>query len=281
VDAVIVAVPTAHRFEVVGAALDAGRDVLVEKPIAATLDEAERILARAREGARVVIAGRRAQPLEETAALVRSGGGACDVVTADVRHEDDCIHLVREARARLGRLDVLVNNAGTPGTDMRVADMTLENWDDTLATNLTGPMLLTREALRQAMIPAGTGNVQFCSSAAGMNVRPQKAHYAVAKLGLVALTQTLAHEVGRHGIRVNCLVIGLVAGELVDRWIARMAGESGRAPEAIRESLVASSPLGRAVEPDEVARVSVFLASDEASAITGQSIAVTAGALMR
>jgi NAD(P)-dependent dehydrogenase (short-subunit alcohol dehydrogenase family) len=235
----------------------------------------------AAEGARVVVAGRRRDPLAETEQAVRRAGGTCHVVTADVRREADCVRLVGEALAQLGRLDVLVNNAGTPGTDMGVADMTLENWTDTLATNLTGPMLLTREALRQAMIPAGTGNVQFCSSAAGMNVRPQKAHYAVAKLGLVALTQALAHEVGRHGVRVNCLVVGLVEGELVERWIARMAGETGRAPNAIRETLVASSPMRRAVEPDEVAKVSVFLASDDASAITGQSIAVTNGALMR
>jgi 3-hydroxybutyrate dehydrogenase len=232
-------------------------------------------------GAHVVVAGRRAEPLAETAALVGRAGGTCHVVIADVRRESDCRHLVREASSRLGRLDVLVNNAGVPGTDMGVADMTLENWNDTLATNLTGPMLLTREALRQVMIPAGSGSVQFCSSAAGMNVRPQKAHYAAAKLGLVALTQTLAHEVGRHGIRVNCLVIGLVAGDLVERWISRLAGETGRSPEAVRETLVASSPLRRAVEPEEVAKLSVFLASDDASAITGQSIAVTGGALMR
>jgi len=238
-------------------------------------------VAHAREGAHVVVAGRRIGPLEETAALVRAGGGICHAVSADVREEADCVHLVRQTLVHLGRLDVLVNNAGVPGTDMPVADMTRRNWDDTIVTNLTGPMQLTREALRQAMIPAGTGNVQFCSSAAGMNVRPAKAHYAVAKLGLVALTQTLAHEVGRHGVRVNCLVIGLVAGELVERWIARMAAETGRAPAAIRASLVASSPLGRALEPEEVAGLSVFLASDESSAITGQSIPVTGGALMR
>ena len=142
----------------------------------------------AREGARVVVAGRRAEPLEETAAEVRRAGGTCHAVQADVRGEEDCARLVRETLDRLGRLDVLVNNAGAPGTDMPVAEMTLANWHDTLATNLTGPMLLTREALRQAMIPAGGGNVQFCSSAAGMNVRPKKAHYAVAKLGLVAGT---------------------------------------------------------------------------------------------
>jgi glucose 1-dehydrogenase len=235
----------------------------------------------AQAGARVVVAARRSRPLEETAAEIQATGGTCHAVSADVRREEDCVRLVRDALDRLGRLDVLVNNAGAPGTDMPVAEMTLENWSDTLTTNLTGPMLLTREVLREAMIPAGHGNVQFCSSAAGMNVRPKKAHYAVAKLGLVALTQTLAHEVGPLGIRVNCLVIGLVAGELVDRWIARMAGESGRTPEAIREALVASSPLRRAVEPEEVARVSLFLASDDASAITGQSIAVAAGALMR
>lgn len=242
-----------------------------------------RMLARtyAAAGAHVVVAGRRLDPLEETAGIVRRADGTCHVVIADVRHEVDCARLVRETLCQRGRLDVLVNNAGVPGTDMSVADMTLENWNDTLATNLTGPMLLTREALRQAMIPAGAGNVQFCSSAAGMNVRPQKAHYAVAKLGLTALTQTLAHEVGRHGIRVNCLVIGLVAGELVERWIARLAGETGRPPEAVRDTLVASSPLRRAVEPDEVAKLSVFLASDDAAAITGQSIAVTGGALMR
>ena len=232
-------------------------------------------------GARVVVAGRRLDPLAQTVEIVQQAGGTCHALTADVRREADCARLVDEALSRLGRLDVLVNNAGVPGTDMGVAEMTLENWNDTLATNLTGPMLLTREALRQAMIPAGAGNVQFCSSAAGMNVRPRKAHYAAAKLGLTALTQTLAHEVGRHGIRVNCLVIGLVAGELVERWIARMARETGRPPEAVRETLVASSPLRRAVEPDEVARLSLFLASDDASAITGQSIAVTGGALMR
>jgi NAD(P)-dependent dehydrogenase (short-subunit alcohol dehydrogenase family) len=235
----------------------------------------------AREGARVVVAGRRHDPLDETVAAVRAAGGTADALVADVRREDDCVRLVADALARLGRLDVLVNNAGVPGTDMPVSEMTLANWNDTIATNLTGPMLLAREALVRAMLPARRGNVQFLSSAAAMNIRPRKAHYAVAKMGLVPLTQTLAHEVGAHGVRVNCLVVGLVEGELVDRWVARMAGESGRSPEAIRDTLVATSPLRRAVTPDEVAALSVFLASDQASAITGQSIAVTNGALMR
>lgn len=235
-------------------------------------------LGYAREGAHLAIGARRPEPLAETAAAVRALGRECLVVPTDVRREEDCARLVAETLARFGRLDVLVNDAGAPGTDMAVADMTLANWEDTIATNLTGPMLLTREALRQAMLPTGRGSVQFLSSAASDGVRPRKAHYAVAKMGLIPLARTLAREVGRAGIRVNCLVVGLVAGDLVDRWVARMAREGGRPEEDVRASLTAGIPLGRALDADEITATSVFLATDAASAITGQAIRVTAGA---
>lgn len=235
-------------------------------------------LGYAREGAHVSIGARRPEPLEETAAAVRALGCECLVTPTDVTREAACARLVDQTLARFGRVDVLVNNAGAPGTDMPVAEMTRANWEETIATNLTGPMLLTREALRQAMLPAGRGNVQFVSSAAADNVRPHKAHYAVAKMGLVPLTRTLAREVGRQGIRVNCLVVGLVAGDLVDRWVARLAGESGRDEDTVRAGLVAGIPLGRALAADEITATSIFLATDAASAITGQAIRVTAGA---
>jgi glucose 1-dehydrogenase len=235
-------------------------------------------LGYAREGAHLSIGARRPEPLAETAAAVRALGRECLVTPTDVTREADCARLVAETVARFGRLDVLVNNAGAPGTDMPVAQMTRANWDETIATNLTGPMLLAREALRQAMLPAGRGNVQFVSSAAADNVRPNKAHYAAAKMGLVPLTRTLAREVGREGIRVNCLVVGLVAGDLVDRWVARMASEAGRRAEDVRTALVAGLPLGRALDADEIAATSIFLATDAASAITGQTIRLTAGA---
>jgi len=142
-------------------------------------------------------------------------------------------------------------------------------------------MLLTREALRRAMIPARSGNVQFFSSAAAKKVRERKAHYAVAKMGLIPLAQTLALEVGELGIRVNTLVIGLVAGELVDAWVRRMAGESGTSEEQVRSGLLANIPRRRAIDAREIVAVSLFLASDDASAITGQNVNVTAGAEMR
>jgi NAD(P)-dependent dehydrogenase (short-subunit alcohol dehydrogenase family) len=232
-------------------------------------------------GAAVVVAARRQELLDETAALVRQAGGDAHVVTADLRSEKACSALVTETLERLGRLDVLVNNAAVPGQDQSVSDMSLENWNDTIATNLTAPMLLSREALNQAMVPARRGNIQFFSSAAAKSVLPRKAHYAVAKLGLLPLAQTLAMEVGRDGIRVNTLVIGTTQGDLVESYIRRIAAEEQVEPERVVARLTASSALGRLVTPDEVADVSMWLASDAARAITGQDINVTAGAEKR
>jgi NAD(P)-dependent dehydrogenase (short-subunit alcohol dehydrogenase family) len=237
--------------------------------------------AYAREGAAVVVAGRRRELLEKTAVEIRANGGECLVVAADVTRETDCARLVRETLSRFGRLDVLVNNAGAPGTDMPVSQMTLDNWNATIAVNLTGPMLLAREALRQAMIPAKSGNIQFVSSQAAKRVLARKAHYAAAKMGLIPLAQTLALEVSAYDVRVNTIVVGLVRGELVDRWVARSAAETGKPEDEIRAGLVSGIPLRRAVEPEEVAAVSLFLASDAASAITGQNVNVTNGGEMR
>ena len=238
-------------------------------------------LAYARAGAQVAMGARRIELLEETAHAVRAVGVACAAVRADVTQEEDCIELVTRTLDHFGRIDILINNAGAPGTDMSVAEMTLDNWHSTLAANLTGPRLLSREVLRRAMIPARRGNIQFLASTAAKRVRPHKAHYAVAKMGLIPLTQTLALEVSEFGIRVNCLVIGLVEGELVERWITRLATTSGRSEEQVRAHLVADIPLKRAVAPEEIAAVSLFLASDAAAAITGQNINVANGYEMR
>lgn len=238
-------------------------------------------LAYARAGAQLAIGARRIELIEETAHAVRAAGTDCVAARADVTYERDCIDLVTRTLDHFGRIDVLINNAGVPGTDMNVAEMTLDNWNTTLAANLTGPMLLSREVLHRAMVPARRGNIQFLASTAAKRVRPRKAHYAVAKMGLIPLTQTLALEVSEHGIRVNCLVIGLVEGELVDRWVTRLASTTGRSEEEVRAHLVADIPLKRAVTPEEVANVSLFLASDAAAAITGQNINVANGYEMR
>lgn len=238
-------------------------------------------LAYAREGAHLAIGARRGALIEETAHAVRAAGAECVTASADVTRERDCVELVTRTLDHFGHIDILINNAGVPGTDMSVAEMSLDNWNATLAANLTGPMLLSREVLHRAMIPARRGNIQFMASTAAKRVRPRKAHYAVAKMGLIPLTQTLALEVSEYGIRVNCLVLGLVEGELVERWVTRLATTTGRSAEQVRAHLVADIPLKRAVSPDEVADVSLFLASDAAAAITGQNINVANGYEMR
>jgi NAD(P)-dependent dehydrogenase (short-subunit alcohol dehydrogenase family) len=238
-----------------------------------------RVLARryARHGATVALVARRPDELETTSRLVNEDGGQSLALVADIRDEDQCRDVISATMSNFGRLDILVNNAAVPGTDEAVVDATVANWNDVLATDLVAPMVLSREALRQSMIPASSGNIQFLSSAAATNVLPRKAHYAAAKLGLIALAQTLALEVGKAGIRVNTLVIGGVAGELLDNYIARMAKAEGTDPADVRRHVVSATKMGRLVQPDEVAEVSIWLASDASSAITGQDIKVTGG----
>jgi 3-hydroxybutyrate dehydrogenase len=238
-------------------------------------------LAYARAGARVVMGARRVELLEQTGKQIAALGREWLALSCDVTRESDCIALISRALERFGRLDVLVNNAAIPGTDMHVVDMTLENWNRTIATDVTGPMLLSREALRQAMIPARAGNIQFMSSAAAKKVIPRKAHYCVAKMGLIPLAQVLAHEVGAYGIRVNTIVVGSVAGELLDRYLERLAGEGQGALEELRARMCSDTAPKRFIDPAEIAALSLFLASPAASAITGQNINATCGAEMR
>lgn len=238
-----------------------------------------RVMARryAARGANVALVARRPDELAVTAGIIAEEGGAASVHVADIRDEQECRDVVGAIVQRWDRLDVLVNNAAVPGSDQPVSEATIDNWQNVFATNLFAPVVLTREALSQAMIAAGSGNIQFVSSAAARVVQPKKAHYAAAKLGLTALAQTLALELGTSGIRVNTLVVGSVAGELFDTYVARRAAEDGLDPAELRSRLSALNKLGRLVQPDEIAEVSMWLASDAASAITGQDINVTGG----
>ncbi|UXA20620.1 SDR family oxidoreductase [Mycobacterium sp. SMC-4] len=236
-----------------------------------------RVLARryARSGAGVALVARRPDELAVTAGVITEEGGSCSVHVADIRDEAQCVDVISAVVRRWSRLDVLVNNAAVPGADEPVSEATVENWQNVLTTNLIAPVVLTREALSRAMIPAGSGNVQFVSSSAARVVQPRKAHYAAAKLALTALAQTLAVEVGRTGVRVNTLVVGSVAGELFDTYVARRSREEGLDAGELRRRLAGLNKLGRLVQPDEIAEVSMWLASDAASAVTGQDIVVT------
>ena len=229
------------------------------------------------EGARVLLAARREE-------LVRAAAEACGdaavAVRADVTVEDDVVAMVARAVAEFGHIDVLCNNAAAPGTDRFIWEQTLENWNSTIAIDVTAAMLCTREVLNQSMLERGSGVILNFSSTAGFNGVPRKTHYVTAKASLRAFTKAVALEVGEHGIRCNCIVPGAIDTELWQNWVRRTGDERGMEFDAMRERMLANVPLRDISSTDDVANLALFLASDEARTITGQSVVVDAGSYM-
>jgi NAD(P)-dependent dehydrogenase (short-subunit alcohol dehydrogenase family) len=233
-------------------------------------------LAFAAEGATVVIAARDLASTEQTAREIKSGGGTADALVTDVRYEDQVKHMVSHTLDRFGRIDILVNNSALGGPTVNVIDMDLKDWNEVMATNLTGPMLCAREVLKP-MIAARKGSIVTISSEGGRSGFPMRSPYAVSKRGVIALTETLAIEVGEYGIRVNCISPGRIRGERVENVARDKAKALGLTYDVVIGTMTADCSLGRFVEPAEVAAAAVFLASDEASAITGETLVVSCG----
>jgi len=229
------------------------------------------------EGARVLLAARREELVQEAAAAC---GDAAIAMRADVTAEDDVIAMVARAVEEFGQVDIMCNNAAAPGTDKFICEQTLENWNSTIAIDVTAAMLCTREVLNQSMLERGTGVILNFSSTAGFNGVPRKTHYVTAKASLRAFTKAVALEVGRHGIRCNCVVPGGIDTELWQNWVRRTADEQGVDYETQRTKMLAGVPLRDVSSTDDVANLALFLASDEARTITGQSVVVDAGSYM-
>jgi len=235
-------------------------------------------LAFAHEGARVAIGARRVSLLEETADLTEGATGHRPlVIETDVTEEAQVDRLIDSAVSELGGLDIAISNAASAGKDLYLWEQTLENWNQTLATNLTAQFLVARAALRHLM-PRSSGVIILFSSTAAYEAFPRKSHYSASKYGALALTRTLAKEAGAHGIRANCVVPGSTATELLSAYIERIAGERGIDTAEMEAELAANTSLGRIVTPREVTESVLFLCSDAASGITGQVIRVCAGA---
>jgi NAD(P)-dependent dehydrogenase (short-subunit alcohol dehydrogenase family) len=179
-----------------------------------------------------------------------------------------------------GQVDVLLNNAAAPGQDKWVWEQTLENFNATLAVDLTAAMLCTREVLNRSMLVRGTGSIINFSSTAAWPGMPRKTHYVSAKAALRALTKTVALEVGPKGIRCNCLVPGGIETDLWINWGKRMAAEQGISFEDWKAKALESVALRTISTPLDIAYLALFLASDESRTITGQSINCDAGGYM-
>ena len=230
-----------------------------------------------REGARCVLAARKEELVMKAAA--EAGEGAIGM-RADVSREEDVAAMVDLAMREFGQVDIMMNNAAVPGTDKYVWEQTLDNWNTTIAIDVTAAMLCTREVLNRSMLARKSGSIVNFSSTAGWTGIERKTHYSAAKASQRAFTKAVAREVGPYGIRCNCLVPGGIDTELLQNYHRRIAGEKGWSYEEERAEAVKAVPLRTISTPEDVANLALFLASDESRTITGQSINCDAGAYM-
>ena len=225
----------------------------------------------AQEGAKVVLADLDEAGLAETKSLVEAAGGAATVVLGSVAAREDVQVMVDTAVSTYGKLSILINNAGITrdGLTTRIKDgearfMSDEKWDAVLDVNLKGTWLCSQLAA-VPMIEAGYGRIVNTASIAALGGFGQ-ANYAASKAGIIGLTSTLALEWARYGIAVNCIAPGGVKTAMIETI-----------PEKIIEDLLKGVPMRRFAEPEEIAATHAFLASKEASFITGQTIFVDGG----
>jgi 3-oxoacyl-[acyl-carrier protein] reductase len=221
----------------------------------------------ARAGATVALAARNESKLAEAAAEIQGAGGTAAVFALDVASEDSIKTGAKAVLERLGKVEILVNNAGIT-RDGLVLRMKRPDWDDVVATNLTGAFLLTQALLSQ-MLRNRWGRVVNITSVVGETGQAGQVNYAASKAGLIGMTRALAREVGSRGITVNAVAPGYIETPM-----------TAVLDQKQREAMLAGIPLGRPGTDAEVAGCVAFLASDAAAYITGHVLDVNGGMFM-
>jgi NAD(P)-dependent dehydrogenase (short-subunit alcohol dehydrogenase family) len=224
----------------------------------------------AKAGAKVVVAGRREAEGKETIDLIRAAGGDGLFVKTDVSRAADVRALVQKTVEKFGRLDVAFNNAGIEGSWSPIAEQSEEDWDSTIDINLKGVWLCLKYEIQQMLKQGGGGAIVNMASVAGFIGSAGAATYCASKHGVIALTKSAALETARSGIRVNVVCPAVIETPMGERlW---------GAPEAKKFAL-GLHPIGRFGRPEEVANAVVWMCSDGASFMTGQSLVLDGGFL--
>jgi NAD(P)-dependent dehydrogenase (short-subunit alcohol dehydrogenase family) len=230
-------------------------------------------------GADVVLAGRDPSTLEATAEVAAGAGAATLCVRTDVTSEEDVAALGRASLERFGAVDVLVANSGVGGPSGPLWELDREAWDETFAVNVTGVFLSVR-AFLPSMLDRRRGSIAVIGSMTGKRPLWGRTPYAASKLSLVGLVRTLAVETAPSGVRVNLVSPGPVEGERMD-WVFRAQAEGrGISVEEARSEMIAQIPIGRLIEPREVADTVVSLTLGTLSAVTGADLNVSGGMVM-
>jgi NAD(P)-dependent dehydrogenase (short-subunit alcohol dehydrogenase family) len=221
-------------------------------------------------GARVVIAARKLDGVDAVAASIAKQHGADRVraVAAHTGKEDECVRLVEETVATFGKIDVLVNNAGTNPYFGPMIQAGGAAWDKTFEVNLKGYFWCAREVARRLVARGAPGSIINIASIAGVVTSPMQGVYSMTKAAVISMTKTLALELGPSGIRVNAIAPGFVDTRLASAVLKN---------EDLAKVVLGRTPLGRHGTPDEIAGGALYLASDAASFLTGHTLVIDGG----
>jgi NAD(P)-dependent dehydrogenase (short-subunit alcohol dehydrogenase family) len=223
----------------------------------------------AKEGA-ALIAVDRTDGVKETAELVKKAGGTAEAVLADAGSERDVIGFIDKALSAHGRLDAIWANAGISGGLVPLAEQTVEHWQEILRINLIGPFLAVKHAMPH-MIQQKSGAIVCTASVAGLKSGASGHPYAASKAGVISLVQTTAYSLSGTGVRINAVCPGLIETGMTKPVFDR-AKERGT-----QDKIGQLNPLKRAGQPNEIAAMGLFLASDDASYVNGQAFPVDGG----
>ncbi len=225
----------------------------------------------AKEGAKVVVADIAVKDAEETVSIIKQAGGDAIPCQVDITSGSDCEKMVAAAINKYGKLDIMFNCAGAGGAGGKIVDLAEEEWNRVIALNLTGVFLGTKYAVRE-MLKEGSGVIINISSPAA--VLPARGGvYGIAKAGVIHFTKMTALEYGRDNIRANCIIPGPMDTAFFDN----MSSGDPQVSEAVKKFSIKHVLLRRLADPAEVAKVALFLASDDASFVTGAAWSVDGG----
>ena len=230
----------------------------------------------ASSGAAVVVSGTTKENLDAVAQEIRDKGGRAIAAVADVADEAAVERLVASTIDEFGRIDILINNAGIAGPTALATEVTREDWDRTLAINLTGAFLCAKHVLPH-LIEQRSGRIINITSIAGLRAYALRSPYSASKWAMIGLTRTLAEEAGRYDITVNAIAPGPVRGPRIESVIRNRAAQLNRSFESVESDYVEPTALKRMVEEDDIAAMALFLASEEGRNITGETLNISSG----
>lgn len=233
----------------------------------------------ANEGAKVAVTGRRLEKLEDTIGSIKASGKEGIAIPGDVSKPADIKRTISEVLSKWGRIDILVNNAAIEGEGGTLFDITDEMWDQIYSVNTRSVFIMTREVAKVMIEKEIAGKIINISSITSKTPPIHCSAYASAKAAVNTLTVCSALDLGEYGINVNCICPGLIATPMLETLDARMAAQGKITMTDLSEIMIASGRLmkRRIGQPDDIAKVAVFLASDASEYVSGQVINVCGG----